>query len=92
MRIHLCKASEPFLDDLSCANKVKQYQERAVVAAQEIARLAKEHAVLGLFKVCGLSSTRGPLPVDLWLSDTPTDPCDPSHRPLCWRRETRAAP
>jgi hypothetical protein len=52
MRIHLCKALEPFLDDLSCANKVKQYQDRAIVAAREIARLTKEHAVLGIFKVC----------------------------------------
>jgi hypothetical protein len=51
MRIQLCKASEPFLDDLSCGNKVKQYQERALMAAQEIARLAGEHAVFGIFRI-----------------------------------------
>lgn len=52
IRICLCKVIDPFAYDYAYGSKVKEYQERAMEAAQSIAQLTKEQSQSGLFKVC----------------------------------------
>lgn len=49
--LYLYKIMEPLAIDESCVDMVLEYQKHAITAAREIARLTKEHAHIGYFKV-----------------------------------------